>query len=611
MRKASTIDTKERSARSFKKAAWWLALLACVFPIAFRQVTVSDAWWHVALGKWLIEKRSVPDLSQFYFSPWDDGQLLSELRWEWLGDILLYLFHAVFGAFGLQILVIACLIGSAWFLVKLAGDRLRPWTLLLLVVVCVGTYQLQMPRNSLFSLALYPAVLWLGCRRRGEVSMREYLLMGAVLLLWSCLHGSCVLGWVTAAVILSSRALMAFRKDGGWHLKSGFRSIVVCGLFCGASLLLVVAGRTGAVNFLTLPARHVAASIDSKANANTTPTMAVASSEGAASAHNWKEWLNSSIWKPDHSVPWSNDYWSPIDMLPGMRPIEAAYALAVAALICVACFRNVPVGLLMAWVGAVFLGLGYVRMFGYTALTSAAVILVATRNVRARAFFSWLGWPGVGAWIVFSWWMFFSKQVENFIPEGQHVSRVGQVPIYDDTTADWVKAEFPSERVFTTIESGSYCLLRWNFEKQVFLDGFFAPHTREVWNGYNKALRSGDPEVLHTQFGIKVAIVPTTSPQWVEVFLNSPDWNAVAVGPGSVVFVHRSIPLAGRNPGIFFTAGQLRETSFYFRSSTMRALFQIVSSAGSDRGAFRSEQWTAHPSFKGLRDLAKEVFPSL
>ena len=125
-------------------------MLACIFPVAFRQVTVSDAWWHVALGKWMVEKRSLPDLSQFYFSPWDGGQLLSELRWEWLGDILLYLFHAVFGAFGLQILAVVCLIGAVWFLVRLVGDRFGPWTLLLLVVVCVGTYQQQMPRNSLF-----------------------------------------------------------------------------------------------------------------------------------------------------------------------------------------------------------------------------------------------------------------------------------------------------------------------------------------------------------------------------------------------------------------------------------------------------------------------------
>ena len=77
MRKASTVDSDERSARRLKKAIWWLALLVCVFPIAFRQVTVSDAWWHIALGKWLVEKRSLPDLSQFYFSPWDGGQLVN------------------------------------------------------------------------------------------------------------------------------------------------------------------------------------------------------------------------------------------------------------------------------------------------------------------------------------------------------------------------------------------------------------------------------------------------------------------------------------------------------------------------------------------------------
>jgi|GEM_PF-4768539 hypothetical protein len=73
----------------------------------------------------------------------------------------------------------------------------------------------------------------------------------------------------------------------------------------------------------------------------------------------------------------------------------------------------------MAWVGAVFLGLGYVRMFAYTPLASAAVILVATRNVRARAFFSWLGWLGVGAWIVFSWWMFFPSRWKTSFLRGR------------------------------------------------------------------------------------------------------------------------------------------------------------------------------------------------
>lgn len=242
---------------------------------------------------------------------------------------------------------------------------------------------------------------------------------------------------------------------------------------------------------------------------------------------------------------------------------------------------------------------------------SAAVILVATRNVRAKAFFSWVGWLALCGWIVFSWWIFFTKQVENFIPEGQHVSRIGQVPIYDDTTTDWVKAEFPNEKVFTTIETGSFCLLRWDFEKQVFLDGFFAPHKREVWSAYNAGLRYGNLAVLNEQFGIRVAIVPTTSPQWVELFLHSLEWKPAAVGTGSVVFLHRSISMAGRKPGIFFSTDDLLKTSFYFRRATLKALFLIVSSAMDEREGFSAEQWTTHSSFNGLRVLAKDVFQEI
>jgi hypothetical protein len=63
------------------------------------------------------------------------------------------------------------------------------------------------------------------------------------------------------------------------------------------------------------------------------------------------------------------------------------------------------------------------------------------------------------------------------------------VPIYEKATADWVRREFPEERVFTTIETGSYYVLRWGFEKQVFLDGCLAPHTPAVWNAYHAAMR--------------------------------------------------------------------------------------------------------------------------
>ena len=613
MRKVATVDRDERSASRFKKAAWWLALIVCVFPIAFRQVSVSDAWWHVALGKWLVEERSAPDLSRFYFSPWDASQLWSELRWQWLGDITLYFCHALLGAFGLQMLVVACMAGAAFFLVKLGSGQAGGWTLLLLVAVCLGTYQLQLPRNSLFSLTLYPVVLWLGCRRTGAPGIREYIPIGIVLLLWSCLHGSCVLGWIMGAALFGARSFSAFRRNGRWSPRDGIQSLAVFMVWFGIFLFAMVAGRDGALHFLTLPARHVASTIESQTAPIPSQNETSTARSTAGKSKNLKDWLNASIWKQDASVPWSNDYWSPLDMLPGMRPIEAAYALAVVAAISALAFRNVPPGLLLAWLGAVFLGLGYVRMFGYTALASGAVIVVAFKGClwAAKRWVGVVGWLLAGGWLVFAWWLFSVGKVDAFIPEGQHVSRVGKVAIYDDATADWVKSEFPDTRVFTTIETGSFCLLRWNFEKPVFLDGFFAPHRREVWDAYNQALRSGDLSVLKDRFNIQLAIIPTTSPQWIDLFRLSADWNPIAVGNGTLVFAHSSLGRACARPKIFATAPALWRTSFYFRHSTLKSLFLVSTREPGNPAGFAPAEWTALPEFEPLRQMAGEVFPRM
>jgi hypothetical protein len=250
-------------------------------------------------------------------------------------------------------------------------------------------------------------------------------------------------------------------------------------------------------------------------------------------------------------------------------------------------------------------------MFGYTALASGAVVLVAA-NRFAGCPPLWLrigGWSVFGAWLVFSWSLFFSGRMDQFIPDGQHVSKVGKVPIYDEATADWVKREFADEKVFTTIESGSWCVLRWNFEKGVFLDGFFAPHTRDVWSAYNEALETGSPDPLRMRHGAVVAIIPATSPQWLDIFLNAEDWGAAAIGAGTVVFVHESVPLGDQGPRIFFNAGDMRETGFYFREATLKALFRIV--AGERGARFDSKDWASNPEFEELRAMAPEVFPRM
>jgi len=192
---------------SSAKVIWWTVLVVSIFPVVFRQVSVSDAWWHIAIGKWLVLEMSLPDLGRFYWPYTKGGFLESELRWQWLGDALLYFFYAGLGDLGLQLLAVICLVASLFLLKQLGNPFVGPWTLLLLVAASLGTYQLQLPRNSVFSLALYPLILWMGSRSSKLPSKKEYVGLVFILLLWSCLHGSCILGWVTSGLALRFTSL--------------------------------------------------------------------------------------------------------------------------------------------------------------------------------------------------------------------------------------------------------------------------------------------------------------------------------------------------------------------------------------------------------------------
>ncbi|MFM8983046.1 MAG: hypothetical protein ACKOLA_09105 [Spartobacteria bacterium] len=153
---------------------------------------------------------------------------------------------------------------------------------------------------------------------------------------------------------------------------------------------------------------------------------------------------------------------------------------------------------------------------------------------------------------------------------------------------------------------------RWRFirfEKQVFLDGFFAPHTREVWGAYNEALASGSPDALHNQHGATIAIIPTTSPQWVDIFRNSEDWSPLAIGTGTVVFAHKTASVNFDKPVIFSTAEDMRATSFYFREATLKTLFLTV--VGGSNKLFSPADWSSIPEFENLRSMAGEVFPRM
>jgi len=108
---------------------------------------------------------------------------------------------------------------------------------------------------------------------------------------------------------------------------------------------------------------------------------------------------------------------------------------------------------------------------------------------------------------------------------------------------------------------------------------------------------------VEREFGIRLAILPVTSPKWIDRFLESPLWNPIALGNGSVVFAHASISLIGKSPALLANAEDLESTSSYFRQATLRTLGKILSASRAGRG-FRPWQWTRQIAFPALHEMA-------
>jgi hypothetical protein len=131
-----------------------------------------------------------------------------------------------------------------------------------------------------------------------------------------------------------------------------------------------------------------------------------------------------------------------------------------------------------------------------------------------------------------------------------------------------------------------------------------------VWNAYHAAMRQGDLRPLEENFGIRLAILPTTSPKWVDLFLKARNWAPIALGNGTVVFAHRSVNLSGTPPVLLASAPALLQTTHYYREAALRTLFKIIAASASGKG-YSAAQWTAQPAFEPLQKMATWVFPKL
>src|SRR5271169_4720685 len=176
--------------------AFLAVLFLGLFAMAVRNVNDPDVWWHLKVGQYIAEHKSVPHTDPFSYTragqPW--------VAHEWLSDLLLYQLQRTTGWGGL-ILIFAAILAAAFFLLYL---RCGPATYVAGLATLCGawaTAPVWGVRPQVLSLLM--TSLWLLILERSERNPKLLWWTLPLTLLWVNLHAGFALGLALSALFIA------------------------------------------------------------------------------------------------------------------------------------------------------------------------------------------------------------------------------------------------------------------------------------------------------------------------------------------------------------------------------------------------------------------------
>src|SRR5688572_25132953 len=79
-------------------------IAAAAFGVGTLQRPDGDYWWHIAVGRYLVQERRWPSPDPFSFTVSDQSWTVH----EWLLEIVMYLLHDTFGPWGTTVFFALC-----------------------------------------------------------------------------------------------------------------------------------------------------------------------------------------------------------------------------------------------------------------------------------------------------------------------------------------------------------------------------------------------------------------------------------------------------------------------------------------------------------------------
>ena len=179
-----------------------LTWLSVAFVVSFCALVASvgaDAHWLAALGDWIVRLGEIPPGVPYATASsagWENVPVLGEL-----------VFHGLETGLGDRGLVLALVVAVAASLGFVAFDMRRedvadaPSALVLLLVAVAAAGSILVVRNQLFSLALFPVLVFL-LRNQARAPTDAVWLLVPLIALWSNLHGGVLVGVAVASAYL-------------------------------------------------------------------------------------------------------------------------------------------------------------------------------------------------------------------------------------------------------------------------------------------------------------------------------------------------------------------------------------------------------------------------
>ncbi len=544
---------------------FWTALVLFILPVSLVKIYDTDIWWHMRLGQSMLENMGLPDYEKFYFSPVVSNY--NELRFTFLGDIFFYCVHWMGGVTGLQMVRLCVVILLCWLVKSISGSRPSGWLLFVLMLLVVGTYQQQLVRNSIFSVVLTAFFFWLWCKVRYENREKLLWAIPVVLGVWGCLHGSYLMGFGLAILVFAGDWLDSLRGLNPGKKKFAVRYAVVVALsfaliaawnpltktyfsVWGIKHLLSECAGTRSVETGAAPVEPTvpisrptcAARADGIADENPDfgPLSAgVGLQEVVDLLERGKNALNNTIFKQNHSLLKSADFVSPFDKLDRLY-VKLDLILGAVALVLLTFFcRPVRFSNLFPFAAVLFFGMGYLRMVGYIPIVAGAALGMAWRNSELKIAIDDKWAKGLSVMALIALYANLASGYKIPIGSELHAFGFGVVPTYSGEAADKILQDHKDKNALTTIVTGSFLLFRWHPHKRVFLDGFFAPHSQDVFNDYHNLLSGKvEPDFFHGKYGIEIAVVEQNKASLNSIFLTSPNWHVRYVDKGMIVYFY-------------------------------------------------------------------------